>query len=142
MSQKTIDLFQASIMKTTEILSEIEGRLDIVNERKRSYHVLRAVLHAIRDRLPVNESVDLASQLPLLVKAAYYDGWSPGQVPIKMNKQEFLNRINDEIGLVLGYSPEEIVAVVLTALRNFVSKGEIEDIKAVWPADLNEIFKE
>ena len=36
--------------------------------------VWRAVLHQLRDRLTPQEAVDLAAQLPLIVRGVYYEG--------------------------------------------------------------------
>ncbi|WP_054865097.1 DUF2267 domain-containing protein [Methanosarcina barkeri] len=52
-----------------------------------AYQALRGTLHAIRDRLPVEEAVDLASQLPLIIKGIYYDGWTLRDKPEKFKKR-------------------------------------------------------
>ena len=41
---------------------------------------LRAVLHALRDRLTVEEGAQLAAQLPTLIRGIYYEQWKPGAV--------------------------------------------------------------
>jgi uncharacterized protein (DUF2267 family) len=38
-----------------------------------AYQALRSTLHALRDRLRVEEAVQLAAQLLLLIKGVYYD---------------------------------------------------------------------
>ena len=40
----------------------------------RAYHALQVVLHAVRDRLPVEAVAALGAQLPLLVRGMYYEG--------------------------------------------------------------------
>lgn len=40
-----------------------------------AYHGLRAVLHALRDRLTIHEAADFASQLPMLLRGMFYEGW-------------------------------------------------------------------
>jgi uncharacterized protein (DUF2267 family) len=42
---------------------------------------LRAVLHAIRDRLPVADVAHLGSRLPHPILGIYYDGWAPNSMP-------------------------------------------------------------
>jgi hypothetical protein len=41
------------------------------------YQALCAVLHVMRDRLPVEEAVHLGAQLPMLVRGFYDEGWKP-----------------------------------------------------------------
>ena len=47
-------------------------------ERHHAYSALRAVLHALRDRLTVEQAVHLGAQLPMLVRGIYYEGWHVG----------------------------------------------------------------
>jgi len=51
------------------------------------------VLHAPRDRLPVQETADLAAQLPVLIRGIYYEGWDPARVPMKMSRDGFTARV-------------------------------------------------
>src|SRR5690606_28737777 len=65
--------FDKTVDKTNHVLKEIEQAYGWPKERRNhSYDALRAVLHALRDRLTVDECADLAAQLPLLVRGVYY----------------------------------------------------------------------
>jgi uncharacterized protein (DUF2267 family) len=57
-------------------------------DRQRAYHTLRAVLHALRDRLPLNLAAHLGAQLPLLVRGICYDSWHPQPETTRERKQE------------------------------------------------------
>jgi uncharacterized protein (DUF2267 family) len=60
----------------------------------KAYQALRLVLHTLRDRLTVEEAVQFAAQLPMLVRGFYYEGWAPTGNPLKhRHKQEFLSNI-------------------------------------------------
>jgi uncharacterized protein (DUF2267 family) len=43
--------------------------------RHDAYGALRAVLHALRDRLTPEQAVHFGAQLPILVRGVYYEGW-------------------------------------------------------------------
>ena len=55
-------------------LKELRDNGDLADEAA-AYSVLRAVLHQLRDRLTPEEAVDLAAQLPLIVRGIYFEGW-------------------------------------------------------------------
>jgi uncharacterized protein (DUF2267 family) len=136
MSATGYPAFDTTIEKTNQVLREIEeaygwGR----EERHRSYGALRAVLHTLRDRLPVNESADLAAQLPMLMRGLYFEGWKPARVPVKMDRDEFLLRIVDACDIDEG-GGELLVERVLHAVRTYVTPGEWDDITSNLPRDL------
>lgn len=55
---------------------------------------MRAVLHALRDRLTIHGTADFASQLPMLIRGMFYECWQPDQVPVKdRTKDAFLTRV-------------------------------------------------
>jgi uncharacterized protein (DUF2267 family) len=65
-------------------------------ERQRADHALRAMLHALRDRLPVEEASHLSAQLPLLVRGIYFEGWHPAKVPVRERMQDqFLTHVTE-----------------------------------------------
>ena len=76
MADSMISAFESSLDKTNLILKDIENAYGWPKERRnQSYAALRTVLHLLRDRLPVDESVEFAQQLPVLVRGIYFDGW-------------------------------------------------------------------
>lgn len=132
--------FDTTIQKTNELLKEIETAFNWPEERRnQSYAALRAVLHALRDRLPVEEAVQLGAQLPMLIRGMYYEAWDPSKVPIKMKKEEFLQRIRKEFPFSIEGDIEDVVEIVLTSLRKHVSLGEAEDVISILPKDIQEL---
>jgi uncharacterized protein (DUF2267 family) len=131
------DVFATTIEKTNRILKEIEEAYGWPPERRQqSYHALTAVMHALRDRLTVEEASDLAAQLPALVRGLYYEGWKPAKVPVKMHREEFLDRIRQDFPYALEGGVELLVRRTLAALRHYVTDGEWEDISSGMPKDL------
>ncbi|KAL6071257.1 hypothetical protein QOT17_005840 [Balamuthia mandrillaris] len=64
-----------------------------------AYSMFRGVMAATRDRLPVPEAVHLAAQLPLVLRGAYYEGWQPARVPLKVkSREEFLRLAVERAG--------------------------------------------
>jgi uncharacterized protein (DUF2267 family) len=111
------------------------------DDRQLAYRILRAFLHAVRDRVTVEESAQLAAQLPLLVRGIYYEGWRPAATPQSYRDREtFLRRIADEAileGLTeASYASEAAMA----ALRRHISGGEIDDVLAIMPGEIRELL--
>jgi uncharacterized protein (DUF2267 family) len=129
--------FDATLEKTNRILNDIEEAYGWPKERRnQSYAALRAVLHAVRDRLPVGEAVQLSAQLPMLVRGLYFEGWKPADVPIKMDREEFLDRVRHEFPYEVAGGIEQLIRTVLQALKLYVAEGELEDIRSSVPSDL------
>jgi len=123
--------FNTTVDKTNRVLNEIEQACGWTkDQRNRSYAALRAVLHAVRDRLTVDASAQLAAQLPLLIRGIYYDGWNPSSVPVKADKEEFLQRIRREFPFPINDEDvEKITHVVLSTLKQHVTAGEWDHIR-------------
>jgi uncharacterized protein (DUF2267 family) len=137
MVQTGFPSFDATVDKTNHLLRQIEDAYGWPKDRRnQSYTALRAVLHALRDRLTVDEAAELSAQLPMLVRGIYYDGWDPSRVPVKMGKDEFLARVRDEFPFEIEGGTEALVQTVLRALRQHVTDGEWEDIKSSMPKQL------
>jgi uncharacterized protein (DUF2267 family) len=41
-----------------------------------AFRITRAVLRALRDRITIEESMHLISEMPMILKAVYVDGWN------------------------------------------------------------------
>jgi uncharacterized protein (DUF2267 family) len=129
--------FDSTLEKTNGILKQIERSYGWPKERRnQSYAALRAVLHALRDRLTVEEAAQLSAQLPLLVRGIYFEGWDPSKVPIKMHRDEFLARIRDEFPFEVSGGTERLAGTTLEALRRHITDGEWDDVRASLPEDL------
>ncbi len=74
MSATGLDVFDKTLQTTHVWLNEMME--EIGPDRQVAWHVLGAVLRALRDRLPLELAVHLGSQLPILVRGAYYDQWA------------------------------------------------------------------
>jgi uncharacterized protein (DUF2267 family) len=140
MSQTGLTPFDTTIQTTNIWLNDILERLGW-EERYRAYHALRAVLHALRDRLPVDQVAALAAQLPMLVRGFYYEGWHPHGKPVKeRHQQEFLAHIAAAFRDDPSVDPEQVTRAVLQVLSKHVTTGETEAVKCSLPSELRELW--
>lgn len=113
------------------------------NER-RAYHLLRCVLHTLRDWLSPEEMTDLSAQLPVLIRGIFYEGWKPGATPVlERGKEDFIARVQEAFSDDLLNDPDAAVAAVFRLLDRHVSHGEIvqvrnsmkKSLRGLWPAE-------
>lgn len=130
------DIIGRSVEKAHIWMNEVAAELG-TDDHHQAYRALRAYLHALRDRLPVNEAAQLAAQLPTLIRGIYYENWKPGATPTRYrNLADFLDRVAEDAILDGETSASYAVSAVSAVLRRHVSAGEIEDIRAILPEEL------
>jgi uncharacterized protein (DUF2267 family) len=140
MSRTTPQVFDRSAQQAHDWSRELARGLGHEDERA-AYRVLRAVLHVIRDRLPVTESAQLAAQLPTLIRGIYYEGWRPSAVPATYHDVDsMLARVADEAGLAGETEASLAVSAVVDLLRRHVSEGELNDVAAVLPGSIRPLL--
>ena len=134
-----LEIIDRSVEKTHVWLSEVAEELG-TDDRQAAYRVLRAFLHAVRDRLPVEEAAQLAAQLPLLIRGIYYEGWRPAATPIQYRDiDSFLNRVADEAMLAGETEASFAASAAAKVLHRHVSEGEMKDVAAVFPEGLRAV---
>jgi uncharacterized protein (DUF2267 family) len=134
-------IIERSVEKTHIWLKELGDELDDA-DRHYAYRALRAVLHALRDRLPVDVAAKLAAQLPTLIRGIYYEDWDPSRTPLPIHDLDsFLQHVAHE-GRMAGETEASLaVSAVTKILRRHLSEGEIEDVLAVLPDKLKVLIE-
>ncbi|HEY5622272.1 MAG TPA: DUF2267 domain-containing protein [Gammaproteobacteria bacterium] len=133
-------VFDKTIEKTNAWLDDIEASMDWDDPQK-AYAALRAVLHALRDRLPADEAVDLAAQMPMLIRGFFFEGWHPANKPRKYrHKEEFLEQIEKETRWLHGEELERTVTAVFAVLSSRIEGGETQQVRDMLPSDLRELW--
>lgn len=136
------NLFQETLQTTTHWLREIAEATPGVDEQQ-TYHLLCATLRTLRDRLPVEEAVQLGAQLPVLVRGLYYDGWRPSEVPVRIRSAaEFLVHIGTRYHARPLANLEDGVRAVFAVLSRNVDFGETFSVLRTLPHELRELFPE
>jgi uncharacterized protein (DUF2267 family) len=111
------------------------------DDRQYAWRVLRGFLHALRDRIPVDECAQLSAQLPLLVRGVLFDGWVPSRAPQTYHDlRTFLDRVAAEANLAGETEALFAASAAARVLAEHVSPGELDDVVSVLPPALREIF--
>ncbi len=134
-----MDAIDSTVAKTLEWLREIRERGDF-RDLHHAYQALRAVLHALRDRLDPNVAAHLAAQLPMLLRGLFYEGWTPGRSPVRMSVGEFLERVEKEAGLKGTSAAEDATRAVMTVCEDQLGEGTVSHLLSVLPGDYVELM--
>ncbi len=149
MSATGLEVFDKTLQTTNLWLDDISK--EIGPDRQVAWHVLGAVLHALRDRLPIGLAAHLGAQLPILVRGTYYDQWRPSEQQLKLRSiDEFLERISQGLKGTRPVNPQKALKAVVHVLNHYVDPDQMqnvhdalpESIRAYWPNGTTETEKE
>jgi uncharacterized protein (DUF2267 family) len=134
MMSRHLDAFDHAQHTAHAWLVDIGQALD-TDDRRFAYRVLRAWLHALRDRLTVEGAVAFAAQLPELLRGVYYDGWQPHRAPAKYGPEEYVARFAREARI----STDEVrpaASIIAKVLAERLSPGQLAETLAQLPVPL------
>ncbi|HUZ09049.1 MAG TPA: DUF2267 domain-containing protein [Acidimicrobiales bacterium] len=127
-----VSVIDRTVAKTYEWLERLCRELD-TEDRQHAYVILRAVLHAMRDRIGPEVSVHLAAQLPLLVRGIFYEGWDPSRTPQRLTLEELEARVEREALLKGTAEAERAIRAVMKVLWDEFAPGTMDHVIAVLP---------
>lgn len=140
MSASGLEILDTSVQKTHVWLKEIMERLE-TNDRHQAYMALKVTLHALRDRLSIEEAAQLGAQLPLIMRGLFYEGWKPTRKPDRASSWEsFMRPVYLAARQDGSFTPEEIVSAVFEVLCKHVSGGESDDVIGQFPRDIRSLW--
>lgn len=142
MAASGLEVFDSTLQQTHIWLQQIMKRLGR-DDRHRAYLALRAVLHALRDRLPPELAVHLGAQLPMLVRGFYYEGWRMAATPHReRHKEALLEPVRQAFSREPEVDAEEVARAVFAVLARELDPGEIGKVVRSLPPDLRALWPE
>jgi uncharacterized protein (DUF2267 family) len=139
MPVQTVDSIERSVHKTNEWLSDLATELGV--DHRDAWRILRTFLQLLRDELTVDEAAQLAAQLPLVLRGAFYEGFDPSRRPAGPRTREgFLVEFADRARLDGDIDPERAAHAAVDVLSRHVSEGEVDDVLAQLPPALRELL--
>ena len=108
----------------------------------RVYDVSKAVLHATRDRLSVDEAHQLAAQIPMVMQRIFFHAYDPSHKPLLIrDKDKFLEHVREQFGS-RPLDAENAVRVIARVLGRKISPGQWEDVLGSMPKEIRELYIE
>jgi uncharacterized protein (DUF2267 family) len=135
-----LDTFDKTVQESNLWLKDVMQRLS-TRDRHRAYSTLRAVLHALRDRIGPESAAHLGAQLPMLLRGLFYEGWDPTGKPTKeRHEAAFLAHIAKELPRTEPGDVEQGVTAVLDVLSKHVDRTTAVKLAGMFPQELRKFW--
>jgi uncharacterized protein (DUF2267 family) len=138
--------FEENIQNATVLLQEVANELH-TDDLNKAGRIFRAVLQSIRDRLPINDAVQFAAQLPIFWKGIYFDQYDPNKAPTQIqDAQEWINYIRNKNAFAANndfQQDDEITAAfkaVFKVLQRNMTDGQLQKVKESLHQDIQELL--
>ena len=134
-------ILDTAIQRAHEWLHDIGRGLGFDNEHA-AYAALRATLHALRDRLPVELVAHFGAGFPIMIRGIYYDGWQPSATRLReAHVEDFCESMHRELQAHHELQNTEQVAIaVMGVLHERMDAGQIDHIVGALPKEVRELW--
>lgn len=138
-----LPVFDTTVQETNRWLARVQAMLP-ASSRQQAYSATRAVLHALRDRLPMEAVLGLSAQMPMLMRGVFLEGWRPDAGPTaSRTPQAFCAAVADRLPADFPRSAEVVTPAVFAMMADRLAPGETDklqrylpdSLRALWPAD-------
>jgi uncharacterized protein (DUF2267 family) len=138
MSATGLSTFDETVQLSNQWLNELMLAVDW-EDKHRAYRLLRATLHALRDRLTAHEAAQFGAQLPMLIRGLYTIRHMTDRPP-----QSGPRAISRHVEAAFRQDPnadtEALVREVFKLLTHKLSAGQITDVKHVLPPEVRALW--
>jgi uncharacterized protein (DUF2267 family) len=124
-----------------------EVAFELGTDRNRAARIMRAVLHAIRDRIPPDDAIEFAQGLPMALKGVFVDRYDISKTPVRIRSREkFLDFIYNKGGLTspVDFPDRESLVnalqAVFTVLERNMDYGQVHQIKNMMNIDIVDLI--
>lgn len=132
--------------EANSFLKKYTKEMNLVNNTDKAGRILSAILHALRDVITTEESLQLISQFPMFLKAVYVNGWTIQKKRKIKTMPEFIDLVRkyDGVTSIHDFESDEIaenyIDTTFIILRKYISLGELEDLRTILPKNLKSMI--
>jgi uncharacterized protein (DUF2267 family) len=136
MSIRSVDAVERSVHKTNEWVKAMAAELG-TDDREDAWRLLRADLQVLRDELTVDEAAQLAAQLPMVLRGAFWEGFDPGHQSQKLrHREDYLARVAERAQLRDLTEAARAAQATTRVLSEHISEGELDHVFAQLPGEV------
>jgi uncharacterized protein (DUF2267 family) len=140
MGKTGLDVFDTTLQETNHWLRIMMGELG-TDSRRNAFNALRAALHAIRDRIGVDNAAHLGAQLPMLLRGAYYEGWHPAGTPTReRHLGDFIDHVAAGLPKDGRIEPGEAARACFAVMGRCLDSGEMLNLRHVLPHEVRNLL--
>lgn len=135
-----VTALEHTVQETNIWLKALSEQLHF-EERQHAYSALRAVLHALRDRMTPEMAVHLGAELPMLIRGLYYEGWHMAGKPVKdRSAEEFADHVLVQLPPRFPMDPLTVSEAVFQLLWEKLDPGETAKVIDQLPLQLRQLW--
>jgi uncharacterized protein (DUF2267 family) len=136
----SVHVFDAFVRDGNIWLKDVMKRLG-TDDTHAAYLVLKATLHALRDRMPPESAVHLGAQLPTIIRGIYFENWRMAGTPTKeRHMAPFLDHVKKEIPPGLNLDVERSSRAVFETMSDSIDHGEVAKVVRMLPIELRDLW--
>jgi uncharacterized protein (DUF2267 family) len=133
-------VFDTTVQDTNHWLNDVAQRLGGC-ERQDAYTAVRAVLHALRDRLQAQAAVNFAAQLPMLLRGLYYEGWTLPEKPTRtQHVQDFADAVRASLPPRFRFDAVMCARAVFATAAILMSAGAAQKVMTQIPEHVRDLW--
>jgi uncharacterized protein (DUF2267 family) len=134
-------VFDTTVNETNQWLGALQDQVGC--DRHQAYQIMRAVSHALRDRLAPAGAMRLAAQMPLLLRGVLVEGWRPDETPVRLHTAEaFVDAVAAALPESFEFDAKFITRAALAVLWSRMDGGAMEKARLEVPEDIRRLWPE
>ena len=138
--------FNQFAAEANAFLKNYTKEMDLGNDKEKAGRILSSILHALRDVISTQESLQLIAQFPMFLKAVYVNGWTSHKKEKIKTMTAFIDVIRkyDGITSINDFGSDELaenyIDTTFLLLRKYISRGELDDLRTELPKNLKSMI--
>jgi|SRR5689334_19132993 len=142
MSATGLPVFDKTLQETNQWLTLMMDELG-TDARSTAFSALRASLHALRDRIGIDNAAHLGAQLPMLLRGAFYEGWHPSSTPTReRHLGDFVDHVQSELPAGSAVNPADAARACFYVMGKHLDPGEMMKLQGILPHEVLNLWPE
>lgn len=138
--------FEKYAAEGNRFIHEVADELG-TDDHSMALRITKAVLHAVRDRIPPSDAVKFGQGFPTMLKAIYFEEYDISKTPVLIRRRdEFVDfiRFKNRFAAIHDFPTPDFVVIglrgVFRVLERWMDPGQINHVKRILNSDLCDLI--